>query len=196
MGIGARIGIAAEAVAVAGAVTAGALYATSDRGGSKSESAEQTASDSGTASKGSSANPLWGTWTAPCERILNAMVGEDFEEQTCAGTYRLEFAPDGTFTQRASGTITTRSPDGDFEQTLPWSANKSSTWTTNDNDMRIGGSSSAPVSITPDEEGSDGVGVASLTNTGMFPFEVTNSTLTMHPSFPAIGRVTLVYDRG
>ncbi len=127
---------------------------------------------------------------------MAALVGESFEEMTCTGTYVIGFKPDGTFVQTAGGTSTVRSPDGGFSQTLPWSANYTATFSTDGDQMRIGGSASAPVSITPDEldEAGDPM-VASLTNTGMFPFSLNGDTLTLQPTFPTIGKVTLIYSR-
>lgn len=197
-----RVGLAIGAVAIAGAVVIGAIALTNDDSRPSSGPTEGAgASSSGTdASNGrsgqSTVNPVLGTWSAPCDRIMTALQGgETFEEFSCTGNYRIEFQPDGTFVQRAGGTQTITSPDGDFSQTMPWSANHSTTWSTDGDRMRLGGSASSPVSITPDEQDDSGLPIASLTNTGMFDFEISGTTLTLHPTFPAIGRVSLVYDR-
>lgn len=171
-----------------------------DTGGGAANNGTREASEpqekSSSPSPPNSANPLWGTWSAPCDRIMNALVGESFEEMTCTGSYVINFKPDGSFIQTAGGTQTVRSPDGEFSQTLPWSANYTATYSTDGDQMRIGGNASAPVSITPDEVDESGNAmVASLTNTGMFPFSLSENTLTLQPRFPEIGQVTLVYSR-
>ncbi len=199
MGSMAKVGLALAAIAVAGVVVLGAVVIAGRDGGSSgsdSSRGQDSAPMSTTAGGENPANPVLGSWSAPCDRIMTALQqGETFEELTCTGNYRIQFAPDGSFIQSAGGTQTVTSPDGDFSQTLPWSANYSTTWATDGDKMRLGGSSSSPVSITPDEQDDSGLPIASLTNTGMFDFELSGNTLTLHPTFPAIGRVTLIYDR-
>lgn len=199
MGLGAKIGVAVGAVAVAGAVTAGAIIATSsdDSGTAADRGAQSSESTSAGQSRAGSANPLWGTWTAPCDRILAVLMGEPElpSEMTCSGNYTMTLEQDGTFHHTGSGTITVTAPDGDFTQTRPWFGNEHATWSTDGTTMRIGGSQSSPVSVTPDVASDDDLPIVSLTNTGGFPFELDGDTLRLFRTFPAIGQVILVYNR-
>lgn len=163
------------------------------------------------------ANPLWGTWIAPCDRILAALMGETAlpEEMTCTGQYTMRLEPDGTYDQSGSGKVMVTAPDGGFSSSNPWSGRQSSTWTSESTGdgttgtMTIAGDvwvyESTP---TPDEDDypslepdrNDVVTLVPPTTStsivkGNIPFIISGNTLTMWRTFPEIGQIELVYTR-